>query len=151
MTETLPVPPVRVLVLNGPNLNLLGKREPEVYGTTSLDELMDELVLYGSAEGAEIRAAQSNSEGAIVDLLHASQEWATGVIINAGAYSHTSIAIRDAISSIDIPVIEVHISNVAAREEFRHQSMLSGVCQGVLFGFGHKGYKLAVQSFLLTS
>lgn len=148
MSQTLPVPPVRLLVLNGPNLNLLGKREPEVYGSTTLAEIMDGLVEFGAERGAEIRTLQSNSEGTLVDSLHAADEWATGVIINAGAYSHTSIALRDAISSIDIPVVEVHISNIAAREDFRHSSMLSAACAGVLYGFGHQGYRLAVQSFL---
>lgn len=148
MSPPLPDPPVRLLVLNGPNLNLLGKREPEVYGSATLSEIMDGLVEYGSERGAEIRTVQSNSEGAIIASLHEAGEWATGVILNAGAYSHTSIALRDAISSIEIPVIEVHISNIAAREAFRHTSMLSGVCAGVLYGFGHRGYRLAVQSFL---
>ncbi|NNF55920.1 MAG: type II 3-dehydroquinate dehydratase [Acidimicrobiales bacterium] len=148
MTETLPVPPVRLLVLNGPNLNMLGKREPEVYGSASLDEIMDALVKFGAGNGVEIRTAQSNSEGDLVDAMQSSVDWATGVIVNAGGYSHTSVALRDAISSVPIPVVEVHISNIAARENFRHQSMLSAVCAGVIYGFGHVGYRLAVQSFL---
>ena len=149
MTETLPVPPVRLLVLNGPNLNMLGKREPEVYGSASLDEIMDALVDFGAKNSTEIRTAQSNSEGDLVDAMQSAAEWATGVIVNAGGYSHTSVALRDAISSIPIPVIEVHISNIAAREDFRHHSMLSAVCAGVIYGFGHTGYRLAVQSFLV--
>ena len=149
MTETLPVPPVRLLVLNGPNLNMLGKREPEVYGSASLDEIMDALVDFGATNSTEIRTAQSNSEGDLVDAMQSAAEWATGVIVNAGGYSHTSVALRDAISSIPIPVIEVHISNIAARENFRHHSMLSAVCSGVIYGFGHTGYRLAVQSFLV--
>ncbi len=150
MSETLSDPSIRLLVLNGPNLNMLGKREPEVYGSASLDEIMSELVAYGASVGVDVSAVQSNGEGELVDALHAAGDWATGVIINAGAYSHTSIAIRDAISSIDIPVVEVHISNIGAREEFRHQSMISGVCAGVLYGFGRRGYRLAVDSFLVT-
>ncbi len=149
MTETLPVPPVRLLVLNGPNLNMLGKREPEVYGSASLDEIMDALVEFGAGNDTEIRTSQSNSEGDLVDAMQSAAEWATGVIVNAGGYSHTSVALRDAISSIPIPVVEVHISNIAAREDFRHQSMLSAVCAGVIYGFGHVGYRLAVQSFLV--
>jgi len=149
MTATLPVLPVRVLVLNGPNLNMLGKREPEVYGSASLDEVMDSLTSYGRTIGADVRSEQSNSEGSIIDLLHGAGEWATGVILNGGGYSHTSIAIRDAISSIDVPVVEVHISNIAAREDFRHQSILSGACDGVIYGFGHRGYRIALHSFVL--
>lgn len=149
MTETLPVPTVRLLVLNGPNLNMLGKREPEVYGAASLAEIMDALVDFGAANGIEIRTAQSNSEGDLVDAVQSAADWATGVILNAGGYSHTSVALRDAISSIPVPVVEVHISNIAAREHFRHQSMLSAVCAGVIYGFGHVGYRLAVQSFLV--
>lgn len=148
MSETLSDPSIRLLVLNGPNLNMLGKREPEVYGSASLDEIMSELVAYGASVGADVSAVQSNGEGDLVDALHAAGDWATGVIINAGAYSHTSIAIRDAISSIDIPVVEVHLSNIGAREEFRRHSMIGGVCAGVLYGFGRRGYRLAVDSFL---
>lgn len=148
MSQSLSVPPVRLLVLNGPNLNMLGKREPEVYGSSTLTEIMDQLVAFGSENGAEIRTLQSNSEGALVDAIQAADDWATGVIVNAGGYSHTSVAIRDAIASVDVPVVEVHISNIAAREDFRHRSILSAACAGVLFGFGHRGYRLAVRSFL---
>ena len=148
MSKTLPVSPVRILVLNGPNLNMLGKREPEVYGSMSLDDVMAGLSTYGESIGAEVRAAQHNGEGALVDALQAAGQWATGVILNAGGYSHTSVALRDAVSSIDLPVVEVHISNIAAREEFRRESILSAVCAGVIFGFGHRGYHLAIQSFV---
>ncbi len=128
---------------------MLGKREPEVYGSASLAEIMEGLVAFGTSVGAEIRTAQTNSEGDLVDAIQSAGEWAAGVIVNAGGYSHTSVALRDAISSTEIPVVEVHISNIAAREDFRHHSMLSAVCAGVLYGFGHNGYRLAVQSFLV--
>lgn len=148
MSPTMPVPTVRLLVLNGPNLNMLGMREPEVYGSATLTEIMDELVAFGADHGAEIRTMQSNSEGALIDAVQAAADWATGVIINAGGYSHTSVALRDAIASVDVPVVEVHISNIAAREEFRHRSILSAACAGVLYGFGRRGYNLAVRAFL---
>ncbi len=148
MSKTLPVSPVRILVLNGPNLNMLGKREPEVYGSEGLDDVMSGLASFGESIGAEVKAAQYNGEGALVDALHDAHQWATGVILNAGGYSHTSVALRDAVSSIDLPVVEVHISNIAAREEFRRESLLSAVCAGVVFGFGHRGYRLALQAFV---
>ena len=148
MSKTLPVSPVRVLVLNGPNLNMLGKREPEVYGSKSLDDVMTDLARFGESIGADVRTAQHNGEGALVDAIQQADQWAAGVILNAGGYSHTSIALRDAVSSIDLPVVEVHISNIAAREEFRRESVLSAVCSGVIFGFGHRGYNLALQSFV---
>jgi 3-dehydroquinate dehydratase-2 len=130
----------RFLIINGPNLNLLGQREPQIYGEKGFDTVLDELRLAFSDCG--LHYVQSNHEGEIIDALQQSQH--DGIILNAGGYTHTSVAIRDAISAIDVPVIEVHISNIAARESFRHESLLSPVCQGCIFGFGVKGYWLAL-------
>ena len=139
----------RILILNGPNLNLLGIREPEVYGHTTLDDIVAGLVGRADAAGATISHVQSNSEGALVDALHAARNDADGVVFNPGAYTHTSVALRDAISAIDIPVIETHLSNVHAREEFRKTSLLSAVCLGVIGGFGTDSYTLAFDALLL--
>lgn len=138
----------RILVLNGPNLNLLGIREPEVYGFTTLDDIVTELVARGEAAGATISHVQSNSEGALVDALHEARTAADGVVFNPGAYTHTSVALRDAISAIEIPVIETHLSNVHAREEFRSTSLLSAVCLGVIGGFGPHSYVLSLDALL---
>jgi 3-dehydroquinate dehydratase-2 len=135
-----------VLVLNGPNLNLLGRREPQVYGRISLDEINEKLVKAGIELGIEVRAFQSNHEGALIDALQEASVWAAGIIFNPGGYTHTSIALRDAIASISPPVIEVHISNVYGREEFRYHSMISGVCRGKIVGFGWRSYWLALQA-----
>ncbi len=137
-----------ILIINGPNLNLVGRREPSIYGDRSLDEYLDDLA--AATPQARINRMQSNHEGDIIDMLH---EWGfdsgvKGIVLNAGAYTHTSLAIADAIAAIDIPVIEVHISNVAAREEIRHHSMISPVCHGVIAGFGLDSYRLAVQAIL---
>ena len=139
----------KLLVLHGPNLNLLGMREPDIYGTLSLAEINSALKEEASEHNVELRIVQSNNEGALIDEIHASRDWAAGIIINAGAYTHTSIAIGDAVAAIKIPVIEVHISNIEAREEFRKYSHISAKCSGTIFGFGLKGYELAVQSFLV--
>lgn len=143
----------KILLLNGPNLNLLGQREPEVYGSTTLDEITTQLTAVGEQLGCEIRASQSNSEGALVDALHDARTWADGVIFNPGAYSHTSIALRDAISATDLPVVETHLSNIHSREEFRHKSVLAGVCIGVVAGFGSASYEMALAGLIrhLTS
>ncbi len=139
------------LVLNGPNLNLLGQREPGVYGHASLDDLDQLCVRTGAELGVEVECRQSNVEGELVEWLHeAGQRQAAGellgVVLNAGAYTHTSIALRDAISGAEVRVIEVHISNVHAREEFRHHSYLSAVAAGVIVGLGTHGYALALQA-----
>ena len=138
----------QVLVLNGPNLNLLGTREPEVYGSDTLDDIVSALAAEAADRDVTVRAVQSNSEGELVDALHDARDWASGVIFNPGAYTHTSIALRDAITAVELPVVEVHLSNVHAREDFRSRSMVSGVCLGVVTGFGAIGYRLALDALL---
>lgn len=138
---------MKLLILNGPNLNLLGKREPGIYGTETLESINAGLISYASVRKIELRFFQSNHEGALIDALHESQEWANGVVFNPGGYTHTSVAIRDAISAIRVPVVEVHLSNVYARETFRHHSMISAVCKGKISGFGARSYLLGIQSF----
>lgn len=133
-----------ILLLNGPNLNLLGEREPGVYGELSLAQIETRLHSLAAELGLELRAAQSNHEGALIDALHDARTWAAGVVFNAGAYTHTSVALRDAISAIRIPVIEVHLSNTQAREEFRHTSLIAPVCRGSIAGFGWYSYALAL-------
>ena len=137
----------QILVLNGPNLNLLGTREPDVYGSTTLDDILDDLRT-DFAGRADLRDAQSNSEGELVDALHDARTWADGVVFNPGAYTHTSVELRDAISACELPVVETHLSNVHAREEFRHTSMLSAVCLGVVGGFGRHSYSIALDGLL---
>jgi 3-dehydroquinate dehydratase-2 len=137
-----------ILLLNGPNLNLLGTRETSVYGSGTLADIVRDVTAHAAARDATVRAFQSNGEGALIDALHDARTWADGVVFNAGAYTHTSIALRDAIAAIAIPVVEVHISNVHAREPFRHQSLLSGVCLGVVAGFGRHSYILGLDGLL---
>lgn len=136
----------KILILNGPNLNLLGTRETEVYGTEGLSEIV--AGLRERFEHLTISDFQDNSEGALIDALHDANSWADGVVFNPGAYTHYSIAIRDAVAAIDIPVIEVHLSNVHAREEFRHRSVLSAVCVGVIAGFGARSYELGLRALV---
>jgi 3-dehydroquinate dehydratase-2 len=135
-----------ILVLNGPNLNLLGERQPEVYGSLSMDEINQRLVEAGEELEMEIRAFQSNSEGALIDALHEARTWADGVIFNPGAYMYSSLALHDAVKSISIPVIEVHISNVYTREKIRHHSMISAACSGKIVGLGWRSYLLGLHA-----
>ena len=137
---------MKICIINGPNLNLLGKREPEIYGSTTFEDYM--ITLKQKFPNVELSYFQSNWEGGIVDKLHEVGFSYDGIIINAGAYSHTSIAIADAISAIKTPVVEVHISNTFAREEFRHNDVLTGKCEGLIVGLGLEGYGLAIKYFL---
>lgn len=134
-----------VLVLHGPNLNLLGLREPGVYGTLTMEDINARMVDLGKELGVEVRCFQSNHEGVLIDTLHEARTWADGVVFNPGGYTHTSVALRDAISAISLPVIEVHLSNVHAREEFRHTSMISAVCAGTISGLGVQSYLLGLR------
>src|SRR3989304_5590045 len=129
---------MKILILHGPNLNLLGTREPEVYGSMTLDDINKKMIELGKELGAEIKCLQSNHEGALIDALQDARTWASGVVFNPGGYTHTSIALRDAVSAIQIPVIEAHLSNVYAREEFRQVSMISAVCKGKVVGFAYR-------------
>ena len=141
-----------ILVLNGPNLNLLGTREPEVYGTATIDDLMGDLARYGASSGVSVRHVQSNSEGDLIDAIHAAAATgdghADGIVINAGALTHYSIALRDAIAAVGLPVVEAHMSNVASRETFRHVSVIAAVCAGVVAGFGAASYRLALDAVI---
>jgi 3-dehydroquinate dehydratase-2 len=139
---------MKILVLHGPNLNLLGTREPEIYGSLTLGDIDTKLLELGKEFGAELKCFQSNQEGALIDALQDAQMWADGVLFNPGGYTHTSIALRDAISAIGIPVIETHLSNVYAREEFRHVSMISAVCKGKIVGFGWRSYELGLRGLI---
>jgi 3-dehydroquinate dehydratase II len=136
---------IKVLVLHGPNLNLLGTREPEVYGNLTLEEIDRRLVELGEELGMEVSSLQSNHEGALIDALHKAHG-VQGVVFNPAGYTHTSVALRDAIAAIDIPVIEVHLSNTQAREEFRARSLIAPVCKGSIAGFGWYSYALGLRA-----
>ena len=133
-----------VMVLHGPNLNLLGTREPDVYGTLTLEEVDRRIADRAASKGIQVRSFQSNIEGELVDAIQDATRWADGIVINAAGYSHTSVAIRDAIAAVDVPAVAVHLSNPAAREEFRHSDLVAGVCWGVISGFGWVSYVLAL-------
>lgn len=134
-----------VLVLHGPNLNLLGFREVDIYGASTL-AAVDEMITKRAKElGVEVRILQSNHEGVLIDAIHEHREWASGIVINPGGLTHTSVALRDAIAAVRLPCIEVHISNIFAREDFRHESVVSGACQGMISGLGVAGYLLALE------
>jgi 3-dehydroquinate dehydratase II len=135
-----------ILVLNGPNLNLLGKREPNVYGSQTLADLEQRCKAWGEEVLTTVDCRQSNHEGVLLDWLHtAEQEGFEGIVLNPGGFTHTSVALRDAISAIGLPVIEVHLSNIFAREDFRHHSYVSAVCEGVISGLGFEGYHAAIR------
>lgn len=138
--------PVHVAVIHGPNLNMLGIREPDVYGAITLDEINQRLECLAKEFGAELRITQSNHEGDIVEAIQACYGWADAIIINPAALTHYSIAVRDAVSAVAIPTIEIHLSNTAAREEFRHRSVLAGVAMGQIAGFGAESYTLALRA-----
>lgn len=137
---------MKLIIINGPNLNLLGKREPEIYGSLTFEDFYRDLQL--KYKDVELSYYQSNIEGEIIDKLHEVGFSYSGIILNAAAYTHTSVGIGDAVKAIETPVVEVHISNIQAREEFRHQSYISAHAMGVIFGFGMKGYELAIKSFI---
>jgi 3-dehydroquinate dehydratase-2 len=140
---------MKVLVVNGPNLNLLGTREPEIYGSETLQDIMQQLSSEAAACGVALETYQSNIEGALIDRIHqAKQEQCAGIIINPGGYTHTSIALRDALSGVELPTVEVHLSNIHAREEFRQHSYIAPIAIGQICGFGALGYSLALQALV---
>jgi len=139
-----------IFVLNGPNLNMLGKREPGIYGGQTLDDVKQQCIAAGKELGFDVDFRQSNHEGTLIDWIHEAGDKAVGVAINAGAYTHTSIALHDAIKAVSVPVIELHISNVHAREEFRHHSMIAPAAKGVICGFGTASYILALRALKYT-
>jgi 3-dehydroquinate dehydratase-2 len=140
--------PLRVLVVHGPNLNLLGTREPEVYGRTTLPEIDALLTEQGKAAGAELRCVQSNHEGELIDQVQAARGWAAGILVNPGGLTHTSVPLRDALLASGLPVVEVHLSNIFAREPFRRHSYVSDVAVGVVTGFGAASYRLGLEALL---
>jgi 3-dehydroquinate dehydratase-2 len=146
--ESNPGPTTGILVLHGPNLNMLGQREPHIYGTTTLADINRALEQLAGERGVQLKIVQSNHEGVLIDEIQSARDWAGGILINAGAYTHTSYALRDAISAAGLPAVEVHLSNIYAREEFRHHSVLSAVCVGQITGFGPDSYMLGLRALM---
>ncbi len=139
---------MKILVLNGPNLKLLGKREPSIYGKVTLDDILKSVIMRGKALGAKVDVFQSNDEGALVTKIGDAMGVYDGMIINPAAYTHTSVALRDAIQAVKIPCVEVHLSNIHAREDFRHKSLTAGVCVGQISGFGGQSYLLGLEALV---
>ncbi len=139
---------LKILLLHGPNLNLLGKREPAIYGTSDLDEINARMKRIAEESQTELRVFQSNSEGALIDAIHEAGNWADGIVINPGAYGHYSYAIRDALAAVHLPVVEVHLSNIFAREEFRDTSVIAPIAIGCITGLGWRSYACGLQSLI---